>query len=145
VAAEVLSPKGIGRIRLRRVPTASREDVEPFIWENAAPGGPITSDGSALHTRMEREGYRHCRTVVTTFVQGIQPKAGKLPLVNRVAPLLQRWLLGTHHGAVQPGQLDHHLDEFVFRFNRRPSHSRGLLFHRLMTQAYHTAPVTYER
>jgi hypothetical protein len=44
---------------------------------------------------------------------------------------------------VQPGHLDAYLDEFVFRFNRRTSNSRGMLFYRLMQQAVVTAPVTY--
>lgn len=66
-----------------------------------------------------------------------------MPGVHRVAALLHRWLLGTHHGAVQPGQLDYYLDEFVFRFNRRTSASRGLLFYRLLQQAVVTEPTTY--
>ena len=53
-------------------------------------------------------------------------------------------MMGTHHGAVQPAQLDYYLDEFVFRFNRRTSGSRGLLFYRLLQQAVATAPVTYD-
>jgi len=36
-----------------------------------------------------------------------------------------------------------HLDEFTFRFNRRTSRSRGLLFYRLLSQAAVSAPVTY--
>jgi hypothetical protein len=33
---------------------------------------------------------------------------------------------------VQPAQLDYYLDEFTFRFNRRTSRSRRLLFYRLL-------------
>jgi hypothetical protein len=40
--------------------------------------------------------------------------------------------------------LDAYLDEFVFRFNRRTSASRGMLFYRLLQQAVVTDPVTYE-
>ena len=68
-----------------------------------------------------------------------------MPAVHRVASLLKRWLLGTHHGAVQADQLDYYLDEFVFRFNRRTSRSRGLLFYRLLEQAVATDPVTYKK
>ena len=39
--------------------------------------------------------------------------------------------------------LDYYLDEFTFRFNRRRSKSRGLLFHRLAQQAVDVEPVTY--
>ena len=57
--------------------------------------------------------------------------------------LLKRWLLGTHHGAIDPTHLDYYLDEFVFRFNRRTSKARGLLFYRLLEQAVRSVPVTY--
>ncbi len=63
--------------------------------------------------------------------------------VHRVASLVKRWILGTHHGSVQPEHLDAYLDEFVFRFNCRTSGSRGLLFYRLLQQAVVTGPVTY--
>jgi hypothetical protein len=68
-----------------------------------------------------------------------------MPGVHRLASLLKRWLLGTHQGAVHPTQLDYYLDEFTFRFNRRTSRSRGLLFYRLLEQAVVTQPVTYQR
>ncbi|MDP3512096.1 MAG: IS1595 family transposase, partial [Sulfuritalea sp.] len=41
-------------------------------------------------------------------------------------------------------QVDAYLDEFVFRFNRRTSRSRGLLFYRLMQQAVATSTITYD-
>ena len=66
-----------------------------------------------------------------------------MPGVHRVAALLQRWLLGTHQGAVQPEQLAYYLDEFAFRFNRRTSRLHGLLFYRLLEQAVLSKPVTY--
>ena len=64
--------------------------------------------------------------------------------MHRVASLVKRWILGTHHGAVQPEHLDAYLDEFVFRFNRRTSSSHGRLFHRLLQQAVVTDPLTYD-
>lgn len=39
--------------------------------------------------------------------------------------------------------LDYYLDEYAFRFNRRASKARGLLFFRLLQQAVRTPPVTY--
>ena len=66
-----------------------------------------------------------------------------MPGVHRVSALLKRWLMGTHQGAVKQKQLDYYLDEFTFRFNRRTSRSRGLLFYRLLQQAMLTGPVTY--
>jgi hypothetical protein len=51
-----------------------------------------------------------------------------MPSVHRVVPLLKRWLIGTHQGAVSRNHLDYYLDEFTFRFNRRRCKSRGKLF-----------------
>ena len=58
-----------------------------------------------------------------------------LPAVHRVASLAKRWLLGTHQGSVDEAHLPAYLDEFVFRFNRRRSRSRGLLFYRVLELA----------
>jgi hypothetical protein len=66
-----------------------------------------------------------------------------MPRVHSVAALLKRWLLGTHQGGVQPQHLDYYLDEFTFRFNRRRSKARGLLFHRLAEQAVAVDPAPY--
>ena len=42
---------------------------------------------------------------------------------------------------VQHQHLDYYLDKFTFRFNRRKSKARGLLFHRLAQQALSVGPV----
>ena len=63
--------------------------------------------------------------------------------VHLVASLLKRWLIGTHQGGVQHQHLNYYLDEFTFRFNRRRSKARGLLFHRLAQQALAVGPAPY--
>jgi ISXO2-like transposase domain len=63
--------------------------------------------------------------------------------VHRVASLAKRWLLGTHQGSVDDAHLASYLNEFVFRFNRRRSRSRGLLFYRVLELAVAHAPVRY--
>ena len=66
-----------------------------------------------------------------------------LPRVHLAISLLKRWMLGTHQGAVSHEHLDYYLDEFVFRFNRRRSRSRGKLFYRLVQQAMAVEPTPY--
>jgi hypothetical protein len=66
-----------------------------------------------------------------------------MPGVHRVASLSKRWLLGTHQGSVEADHLDQYLNEFVFRFNRRGSRSRGLLFYRMLELAVEHEPVRY--
>ena len=65
-----------------------------------------------------------------------------MPGVYRVASLLKRWIPGTHQGSFTPDRIQAYLEEFTFRFNRRTSRSRGLLFRRLLEQAVVTGPVT---
>lgn len=135
IAAQKGDP-GIGRIRLRRVADAAGESLEPAVWEMIEPGSEVHTDGWRGYNGLAELGYNH--KVIRS-----NPHLGKnlLPRANRVASLLQRWLLGTHQGAVHHSHLDYYLDEFTFRFNRRTSKSRGLLFYRLLTQAIDLGPV----
>jgi len=64
-----------------------------------------------------------------------------MPRVHRVASQLNRWWLGIHQGAICPEQLAYYLDEFTFRFNRRTSKTRGLLFYRLAQLATDCKPI----
>jgi hypothetical protein len=57
-----------------------------------------------------------------------------------VASHLDRWWLGTHHGAIRHRHLDVHR-RVTFRFNRRNSRARGLVFYRLMEGAASTDAV----
>ena len=141
IAVEILQPKGFGRIRLRRIAKDSAAYVIPFVQEVVEPGAQVRTDGSAAYRSLGQLGYTHDRTVM---LGSDVPAHVSMAAVHRVASLVQRWILGTHHGAVQPEHLDAYLDEFVFRFNRRTSSSRGMLFYRLLQQAVVTGPVTYE-
>ena len=140
IAVEIKEPQGFGRIRLQRVTNKSEKAVLPFVFDAIEPGSVVRTDGSEAYRRMNRRGYRRERTVM---LGADDPAHVTMPGVHRVASLLKRWLLGTHQGAVQPTQLDFYLDEFTFRFNRRSSRSRGLLFYRVLEQALVTNPVTY--
>ena len=140
VAVEVHDPRGFGRVRLRRIHRPSESGLLPFIRDVVAEGSVVRTDGSAAYRSVAQSGYVHERTVITGSPT---PAHVSMPAVHRVSSLLKRWLLGTHQGSVQPHQLDYYLDEYTFRFNRRTSRSRGLLFYRLLTQAVATGPVTY--
>ncbi len=62
-----------------------------------------------------------------------------------VASHLDRWWLGTRHGAIRHWHLDAYLDEFAFRFDGRDGRdgrARGLLFHRPMEGVASTEAVT---
>jgi hypothetical protein len=112
-----------------------------FVLDNIARGSEVRTDGWRGYDHVGRYRFQH---VVTSLRQSGDPAHVVMPEVHRVASLLKRWLLGTHQGAVSHDQLDYYLDEFTFRFNRRRSRHRGLLFYRLLEQAVATGPQPYK-
>jgi transposase-like protein len=140
IGVEIHHPKGYGRIRLRKVADKTKENLLSFIRNEIEPGSMVHTDGSLSYITLKDNGYQHYRSVQ---LGSKEPPHETMPGVHRVSSLLKRWLLGTHQGSVQSHQLDYYLDEFTFRFNRRSSRSRGLLFYRLLEQAVVTEPTTY--
>jgi transposase-like protein len=111
-----------------------------FVEESVEPGSTVHSDGWQGYKPLAKKGYRHS----IVLVSGRRKQASELlPRVHKAISLLKRWLLGTHQGAISHDHLDDYLDEFVFRFNRRSSRSRGKLFYRLVQQAVAVEPTPY--
>jgi ISXO2 transposase-like protein len=92
VIAAQQAAKGIGRIRLTRVADASaRSQRSPPPSRSAA-----RTDDWRGYGGLDRLGYR--RQIVRSSAEVGE---NLLPLANRVASLLKRWLLGTHQGGGQ--------------------------------------------
>jgi len=140
IAIEVLSPKGFGRVRMQRVDDVSGASLVPFVSAAAASGSEVHTDGWKGYNGLSEQGYRHR---VTNISSSGDPAHVSMPGVHRIASLLKRWLLGTHQGSVTAAHLDAYLNEFAFRFNRRHSRQRGLLFLRLLQHAVVTPPTRY--
>jgi transposase-like protein len=142
VVAAQEDAKRIGRIRMRVIPDASAHSLIPFVEESVEPGSVIHTDAWLGYAPLERKGFIH----EVTFLKGNKKSPSDLmPRVHHVVSQLKRWLLGTHQGAVRREHLDYYLDEFTFRFNRRQSRARGLLFYRLLQQAVEIDPVFYKQ
>src|SRR5665811_165957 len=120
----------------RQTSVTAGTSLEPAIAAAIERGSQVRTDDWKGYSGLDRLGYR--RQIVRSSAEVGE---NLLPLANRVASLLKRWLLGTHQGAVSAAHLDYYLDEYTFRFNRRTSGSRGLLFLRLMQQAVDLSPV----
>lgn len=131
--------RGLGRIRMHCIPNASKATLHSFVQDTIELGSTIHTDGWDSYKGLASLGYQH----EISALKGHKVSAATelLPRVHLVASLLKRWLLGTHQGAVSPEHLEYYLDEFTFRFNRRGSASRGLLFYRLLQQAVCLRPV----
>jgi transposase-like protein len=142
IAVEVFHPKGFGRIRMRRIPDVSSDSLVPFTCEVVEPGSEILTDGWSGYNSLSEHNYTHTKSVLS---ESGDPAHVAMPGVHRIAALLKRWLLGIHQGAVSGKHLEYYLDEYTFRFNRRTSRSRGMLFYRLMQQAVATVSVPYRQ
>jgi len=120
------------------VADVSATSLHSFIESGVVAGAEIRTDGWSGYKGIEKLGYNHA---VTNISASGDPADVVMPRVHRVASLFDRWWLGIHQGAIRPQHLDYYLDEFTFRFNRRTSKARGLLFYRLMEQALDCAPL----
>src|SRR6266704_579399 len=143
IAVEVREPKGTGRCRMSVLADASGASLGPFVSENVEPGSRVITDGWSGYQGLASLGYAHeVRNQSAAARRGEDP-GELLPAVHRIASLAKRWLLGTHQGSVDEAHLPAYLNEFVFRFNRRSSRSRGLVFYRVLELAAGHDPVRF--
>ena len=138
VAVELLDGGKVGRSRISIVPDASGDSLVGFIKDNVEQGSKIVTDGWSGYAPLAKQSYEHEIHLKKTATDDEE----LLPHVHTIISLLKRWLLGTHQGAVSEKHLQSYLDEYVFRYNRRKSAKRGLLFYRLLECAMLVPPTT---
>lgn len=144
IAVEVQEPRGIGRCRMQPLADASAASLHRFVSDHVEPGAKVITDGWQGYSGLDKLGYAHQpRSQRAARTHGGDPNK-LLPAVHRVASLAKRWLLGTHQGSTDDSHLASYLNEFVFRFNRRTSRSRGMLFYRVLELAVEHTPVRYQ-
>src|SRR5271155_501492 len=144
IAVEILDPKGFGRCRMTPLVDASAASLHPFVEGDIEPGSTIITDAWQGYRGLEKKGYLHDRRSQRAAAARDEDPGELLPGVHRIASLAKRWVLGTHQGAVDSANLPSYLNEFVFRFNRRHSRSRGMLFYRILELAVAHGPVRYQ-
>jgi len=140
-AIEVKGERGWGRLRLQSVKSASAASLGSFLHENVAPGSTLLTDDWRSYRRPAAEaGYIH---IATNMSKHPERAHTVLTGIHRVFSLLHRVLLTTYQGSASRKHLQNYVEEFAFRFNRRHSKSRGLLFQRLLSAAVMRAPPCY--
>lgn len=139
IAAECAGTKRVGRIRIQRIPDASAESLEAFIQANIAKNSMIHTDGWKSYGGVNALGYKH----LPRKSASVDPDE-LLPRINIVTALLKRWILGTHQGRLDAKHMASYFEEFTFRFNRRTSKARGLLFQRVLENAVRVQPTPYQ-
>jgi transposase-like protein len=139
VAVERIVPRGFGRCRMALLADASANSLRALLLDNVQPGATVVTDGWQPYRPATRDMYVHDRRAGAAGTQASK----LLPGVHKVSSLAKRWLLGTHQGAIEQAHLASYLNEFVFRFNRPRSRSRGLVFYRVLQLAVNHDPVRY--
>ena len=142
IAVELHEPRGYGRARMRVIDDAAASTLRAFLISTVEPGSTVVTDGWSAYPKACRDWFAHEPHPVSGSGQDAHEL---LPAVHRVASLCKLWLLGTHQGRVDPEHIQSYLDEFCFRFNRRHSRARGLLFYRLLQYAAAAPPLTYKQ
>ena len=140
IAIERTQPRGFGRCRMAILQDAAADSLRRFLIENVEEGAIVVTDGWTAYQPATAGLYEHRHQVGS---RRLAPAV--LPGVHRVSALAKRRLLGTHQGSVDDAHLASYLDEFVFRFNRRRSRSRGLLFYRVLELTVGHEPVRYRQ
>jgi transposase-like protein len=139
IAVERTQPMGFGRCRMAPLVDASGDSLRAFLTDNVEAGATVITDGWQSYRPATQGLYVHQPIPGASGAEA----AKLLPGVHKVASLAKRWLLGTHQGSVGNAHLPGYLNEFVFRFNRRRSRSRGLVFYRVLELAVTNDPVRY--
>ena len=137
IAVEINDNK-IGRVRFKVIEDASAESLHGFVTEIAEKGSMIITDGWSGYNGLSAKGYHQ-------EVTDKKDDDTLLPHVHTTISLLKRWLMGTLQGACSKDHLAYYLDEYTFRYNRRKSKSRGLLFLRLLENAVQIEATTYKQ
>lgn len=142
VAVEVLGAfrRQLGRVRLGHVADFSASSLVSFVIDSVAAGSTVITDGWKGYRPLGRKGFVHEVRIAAFDGPGSDEL---LANVHRVISLVKRWLLGTHQGAVSAKHLQHYLDEFAFRHNRRKSRHVGKIFYRMLQGASATQPTSY--
>ncbi len=140
MGAVEISPRHalIGRIRLESIADGSADTVKAFLEQHVAARSVLfTDDWRSYRKPADDLEHDHRPTNVS---KSDDEAHVVLPAIHRVFSLLHRVLLGTFQGGVRRKYLPSYLAEFEFRFNRRTSKRRGLLFQRLLACAVRRCP-----
>ena len=121
------------RARLKVIEGFGKPELHAFVLGAVAPHTQLVTDDWPSY--QDIPAVRHNAITLGPMAAHIA-----LPWIHRLFSNLKRWGLGVYHG-LRKTNLQHYLDEFVFRFIRR--RTRHAAFDTLLGIAVRTAPAPY--
>jgi hypothetical protein len=119
----------MARVRLRVLPVMTVASMVDFVRDTVAPGSVVRTGAWTGYAPLREAGYGHQVSLRKREDGGSD---AELRDAQHIMDVLRLWLFGTR--VVTRARLEHYLDEFVFRFERRRC-SHGLLFYHLLRAA----------
>ena len=111
--------------RLKAVKRIDASTVISFAISAIELGSRVRTDGLSVYPALEKRGFKHdARPVRRSKAHTL------LPHVHTFISNLRAFVLGAYHD-LKEKHLQHYLDEFCYRFNRR--YHQEELFDRLLT------------
>ena len=121
------------RARLKVIEGFGQQELHAFVLGVLAPQTRLVTDDWPSYRAIP--AIRH-----NAITLGPMAAHVALPWIHRLFSNLKRWGLGVYHG-LRKTNLQHYLDEFVFRFNRR--RTRHAAFDTVLGIGTRTAPAPY--
>ena len=121
------------RARLKVIESFAKEEIHAFVLSAVAPRTTLVTDDWPSYQGVP--GVAHKAMTIGPMAAHVV-----LPWIHRLFSNLKRWGLGVYHG-LRRANLQHFLDEFVFRFNRR--RTRHAAFDTLLRIGARAAPAPY--
>jgi transposase-like protein len=114
-----------GRVVAKVVPNTQTATLLPHIVERTMPNSTVFTDEYAVYNPLERLGYQHKRVHHATkvYVSG----DAHVNTIEGFWSLTKNGIRGVYHN-VGKDYLQSYLNEYAFRFNRRPSVGRHNMF-----------------
>lgn len=135
------------RVRISVISDCKKTTLKKFILENIEQWSTLYTDDWKWYNNIEENWYLRIiqKEMINNDIVVWVDNDEVTPNVHIVASLLKRWLLGTHQQyLVSKWYLQCYLDEYVFRYNRRKSDNRWVLFKTIMQQVISTPPTTFK-
>jgi len=126
--------KTMGRAYLETIDAATTESLTSFLSRNLSPGVKVTTDGLLSY------GFLSANFQHVPHIRSKRNDEDTLPKVHILIANLKMWLRGTYN-CLPSKHLQHYLDEFIFRFNRRWKLEN--IFDKLLVRCIATPSVTY--